>query len=95
MIQAYEWLVSQYAPEDDIFIFGFSRGAFTARSLAGFIAKYGLLKPGSPLGVSQLYERYRRAEDKTIWKLQAEQEAGELKDPTLEERWMLMKKGGC
>ncbi|WEX12307.1 DUF2235 domain-containing protein [Chelativorans sp. AA-79] len=52
VIDAYEWLVGQYNPEDEIFIFGFSRGAFTARSLAGFIAKYGLVKPGAPLGAS-------------------------------------------
>lgn len=89
IVKAYEWLVGQYNPGDELFIFGFSRGAFTARSLAGFIAKYGLLKPGAPLGVRQLYDRYRRADDKTIWRLNAESEAGELKDVSLEERWML------
>jgi uncharacterized protein (DUF2235 family) len=47
--EAYKWLIDVYTPEDDVFIFGFSRGAFTARSLAGLIAKYGLLKPGAPL----------------------------------------------
>lgn len=89
VVDAYEWLVGQYNPEDEIFIFGFSRGAFTARSLAGFIAKYGLLKPGAPLGVAQLFERYRRANDKTIWKLAAEEAAGALENSSLEERWML------
>lgn len=54
--EAYKWLMDQYNPEDEIFIFGFSRGAYTARSLAGFIAKYGLLRPGAPLGVNQLYD---------------------------------------
>lgn len=48
---AYQWLIEQYNLGDDIFIFGFSRGAYTARSLAGFIAKCGLLKAGAPLGV--------------------------------------------
>ncbi|WP_083754864.1 hypothetical protein [Bradyrhizobium murdochi] len=33
------------------------------------IAKHGLLKPGSPLGVAQLFERYKRADDRTLWKL--------------------------
>lgn len=89
VVDAYEWLVGQYNPEDEIFIFGFSRGAFTARSLAGFIAKYGLLKPGSPLGVAQLFERYRRSDDKTIWKLAADETSGALEAPSLEERWML------
>ncbi len=66
---AYQWLVDHYDPGDDIFIFGFSRGAYTARSLAGFIAKCGLLKAGGALGVKQLYNRYRRNEAKTIWAL--------------------------
>lgn len=89
VIQAYEWLIGQYTPDDEIFIFGFSRGAYTARSLAGLIAKYGLLKPGSPLGVSQMYDRYRRANEKTIRKLLEEFKAGKNEDHTLEEKWML------
>lgn len=87
---AYEWLVETYEAGDEIFIFGFSRGAYTARSLAGFIAICGLLKPGAPLGIGQLFERYRQGnEDRTIWNLHAWQKAGLLKDDTLEERWML------
>jgi uncharacterized protein (DUF2235 family) len=66
---AYEWLIDRYNPSDEIFIFGFSRGAYAARSLAGLISKCGLLKPGAPLGVRQLYERYQRADDRTIWDL--------------------------
>jgi hypothetical protein len=42
---AYRFLSSIYRPSLDIYIFGFSRGAFTARSLAGFIGASGLLKP--------------------------------------------------
>ncbi len=41
---AYMFLSQNYLPGDEIFLFGFSRGAFTARSLAGFIGKCGLLK---------------------------------------------------
>ncbi len=39
---AYEWLVENYNDGDEIFIFGFSRGAFTARALAGLIAIDGI-----------------------------------------------------
>jgi len=60
VIRAYEWIVEQYAKDDRLFIFGFSRGAFTARSLAGFIAKCGLLRRGSPISLNQLYDRYRQ-----------------------------------
>ncbi|HRO15149.1 MAG TPA: DUF2235 domain-containing protein, partial [Paracoccus sp. (in: a-proteobacteria)] len=42
---AYGWLASSWHPGDPIFIFGYSRGAFSARSLAGMIAQVGLLTP--------------------------------------------------
>ena len=58
--QGYAWLMQNYEVGDEIFIFGFSRGAFTARSLAGVIARCGLLKPGAPLSFKDVYERYRR-----------------------------------
>ena len=43
--RAYGWLASRYRPGDKIFLFGFSRGAFAARSLAGVIDMVGLLRP--------------------------------------------------
>jgi uncharacterized protein (DUF2235 family) len=66
VISAYEWLVEHYEPEAQLFIFGFSRGAFTARSLAGFISKCGLLKSGSPVSLKQLYERYRKGTAQSV-----------------------------
>ncbi|EEB85301.1 DUF2235 domain-containing protein [Roseobacter sp. GAI101] len=87
--EAYEWLIDNYDDGDDIFIFGFSRGAFTARSLAGFITKYGLLQPGSPLSVPQMFKRYETAEEKTIWKLNAEVNQGACDDHSDLERWMV------
>ena len=86
---SYQWLINNYEVEDDIFIFGFSRGAYTARSLAGFVAKCGLLKAGAPLGVKQLYERYRRPNERTIWALLDAQQNGTIGEITLEEQWML------
>lgn len=43
--QGYETLAKSYTPGDKIFLFGFSRGAYAVRSLAGMIAKVGLLQP--------------------------------------------------
>lgn len=40
---AYRWLATHYSPGDRMFLFGFSRGAYTARKLAGMIARLGLL----------------------------------------------------
>lgn len=59
VIAAYRWLMGNYDQGDQVFVFGFSRGAFTARSLSGMIVRCGLLRPGSPLSVETLYERYR------------------------------------
>jgi uncharacterized protein (DUF2235 family) len=63
--QAYDWLVEKYRegnekrPPDEIYIFGFSRGAFTARSLVGLIAKCGLVCRGAPISPEQLWAAYR------------------------------------
>ena len=40
---AYKWLCDHYETGDRIFLFGFSRGAYTVRSLAGMIGACGLL----------------------------------------------------
>ena len=42
---AYAFLVNNYLPGDEIFLFGFSRGAYTARCLAGLIGVLGMLHP--------------------------------------------------
>jgi len=41
---AYRFLVLNYEEGDEIFLFGFSRGAYTARSLAGMVRKCGILR---------------------------------------------------
>lgn len=45
IFEAYRFLVANFELGDEIFIFGYSRGAYTARSLAGMINKCGILKP--------------------------------------------------
>lgn len=63
--EGYDWLVENYHGADDpneadeIYIFGFSRGAFTARSLIGLIGKCGLLCRGAPISLEQLWEGYQ------------------------------------
>ncbi len=41
--QAYEFLMREYREGDEIYVFGFSRGAFTARALVGMVSAFGLL----------------------------------------------------
>ena len=84
VIDAYQWLVEHYEPGAQVFIFGFSRGAFTARSLAGFISKCGLLKPGSPVSMKQMFERYRKGTAQSVLALGKVVESG----LPLEDRWI-------
>ncbi|OCB55644.1 hypothetical protein A5722_16990 [Mycobacterium vulneris] len=44
--EAYAWLSQTYRAGDAIYVFGFSRGAYTARALAGMLRKVGLVRPG-------------------------------------------------
>ena len=59
--RAYKFLSFYYTPGDEIFIFGFSRGAYTARSLVGLIGAAGLLKAQSctPELEEKVWEFYR------------------------------------
>ncbi|KAF9007420.1 hypothetical protein BDQ17DRAFT_1350616 [Cyathus striatus] len=51
--EGYEWLADRYRPGDKICLFGFSRGAYTARALAGMLSKVGLIPAGSPKGTGE------------------------------------------
>jgi uncharacterized protein (DUF2235 family) len=58
--EAYDWLVERYRDGDEVYIFGFSRGSYTARSLVGLIANCGLLYRGAPLPPEQLWNGYQK-----------------------------------
>ncbi len=47
IIDAYQFLMQNYVPGDEIYMFGFSRGAYTVRTIAGMLQLIGLLRPGS------------------------------------------------
>jgi uncharacterized protein (DUF2235 family) len=59
----YEFLVEHYEKGDSIFLFGFSRGAFTVRSLGGLISYCGLLKPKYRALINRAYALYKDAEE--------------------------------
>ena len=58
--RAYEFIVHNYDPRaDQLYLFGFSRGAFAVRSLAGFIYKFSfLMKEHMPL-FEQAWKQYQ------------------------------------
>jgi uncharacterized protein (DUF2235 family) len=87
---AYTWLVSEYQDGDQVFLFGFSRGAYTARSLAGMIARCGLISQQSTLTVGDVYARYRdKGQVIPLWDLQYRQARGETSGFTSEDRLFL------
>jgi uncharacterized protein (DUF2235 family) len=47
VFDAYRYLMNVYEAGDEVFMFGFSRGAFTVRVLAGMLHAVGLLNKGS------------------------------------------------
>lgn len=61
---AYGWLSSRYRPGDLVFMFGYSRGAYAVRSLAGMIGRVGLLRPehATERNVRLAWHWYQRGE---------------------------------
>ncbi|WP_052388887.1 DUF2235 domain-containing protein [Belnapia moabensis] len=55
----YMFLAQNYLPGDEIYLFGFSRGAFSARSLAGFLGAAGLLMRQSLGSILAAWDYYR------------------------------------
>jgi uncharacterized protein (DUF2235 family) len=56
---AYGFVAANYCPRDEIFLFGFSRGAYTARSVAGLIGYAGLLQKTDMDDFVVAWEGYR------------------------------------
>ena len=61
--QAYRFLACNYEEGDEIYLFGFSRGAYTIRSLAGMIGFAGMLGRHEITSVHKAYELYRDEKD--------------------------------
>lgn len=60
VLEAYNFLVNNYAPGDQIFCFGFSRGAFTARAIAGLVTDIGIFRPDNMQAFLSLWALYRK-----------------------------------
>ena len=61
VLGAYRFLVANWRPGDRIFLFGFSRGAWTVRVLAGMLHLIGLLKPEQDNMADAALGTYKRA----------------------------------
>lgn len=60
VVEAYRNLVFWYEPGDEIYIFGFSRGAYTARSLAGLIRTAGIPPRDRLDRLNEAIDQYRK-----------------------------------
>lgn len=64
IVQGYEFLARNYADGDEVYVLGFSRGAYTARTLVGMIRNCGLVEPRHvALRVGIAYGIYRTRDD--------------------------------
>ncbi len=63
ILAAYRFLIANYDPGDELFFFGFSRGAYTVRSTFGLVRNSGLLKREYAGKLDDAYALYRRRDD--------------------------------
>ena len=56
---AYRYVIENYEPGDELYFFGFSRGAYTVRSVVGMIRKCGVLRPDNHTAFDAAYRFYR------------------------------------
>lgn len=55
----YRFIFENFEADDKIYLFGFSRGATTVRSLSGFLHLFGILPKSRPELIRQAYRIYR------------------------------------
>ena len=61
ILQCYRFIYDNYETGDKIFLFGFSRGAATVRSLANFIHYFGILPKARPELIKRAWKIYKAA----------------------------------
>ncbi|KZK92923.1 hypothetical protein PsAD5_03644 [Pseudovibrio sp. Ad5] len=59
LMECYQFIFENYQAKDKIYLFGFSRGATTVRSLAGFIEMFGILPKSRPELIAKAYKIYQ------------------------------------
>jgi uncharacterized protein (DUF2235 family) len=57
--QIYDFISNNYVQGDEIFLFGFSRGAFTVRSVSGLVSDIGVLSTQYMSHFSEMWKAYR------------------------------------
>jgi uncharacterized protein (DUF2235 family) len=60
IIDAYTFLIFNYEPGDELYVFGFSRGAFTARAFVGFVRNLGIIQRKHAARIADAAELYKQ-----------------------------------
>lgn len=88
--EAYTFLINHWHPNDKIFIFGFSRGAYCARALTGMLDLIGIMRPNSENLVKYAVSNYARRKPK--WRkddwIQAKQFASLMSQKVGDHYWV-------
>jgi uncharacterized protein (DUF2235 family) len=63
VLAAYEFLIDHYQEGDAVYLFGFSRGAYTVRMLAGFLHMMGLLAPEQKILAGYALTAYKQSSE--------------------------------
>ena len=63
---AYRFIVDRYEPGDALYLFGFSRGAFTIRAIAGLLHRLGVLRPEAKQLIPYALELYKEHDSQII-----------------------------
>jgi uncharacterized protein (DUF2235 family) len=70
--RAYSFLMERYDEGDKVFLFGFSRGAYTVRAVCSLLHMYGLIRPGNeslvPYAIRMMLAINRASKDEANWK---------------------------
>ena len=61
ILDGYRYIVHNYAPGDRIFLFGFSRGAYTVRAIGGLINNCGIIKRAEAKHIARAWNIYKSA----------------------------------
>lgn len=76
VIEGYQYLLDTYEDGDDVFVFGFSRGAFTATSVCAMIMRYGLVENNGSFTAQDIFDRFKKWNEATLSNMKYNPEKG-------------------
>jgi len=63
ILDNYRYIVQNYSPGDELFLFGFSRGSYTIRCLCGLINNCGILKKSNASLIEEVFKHYKNDDE--------------------------------